>query len=219
MISHTEENYLKAIYKIAEKDKKPAGTNAIANEMETSAASVTDMIKRLSEKGLINYQKYKGVSLSNQGFKIATSLIRKHRLWETFLVEKLGFTWDKVHDIAEQLEHIKSEELIIKLDQYLDHPKFDPHGDPIPNADGKFTLRAQIQLSQLRKGDVAVVIGVKDHENEFLRYLNTKSINLGTELKIVERITYDKSMNVTIGKEDHILSEKVTKQILVKKMN
>lgn len=219
MISHTEENYLKAIYKIAEKDKKPAGTNAIAQEMDTSAASVTDMVKRLSEKGLINYQKYKGVSLSNQGSKIATSLIRKHRLWETFLVEKLGFTWDKVHDIAEQLEHIKSEELIIKLDHYLDHPKFDPHGDPIPNADGKFTLRAQIQLSQLRKGDEAMVIGVKDHENEFLRYLTAKSINLGTELKILERISYDKSMNVNIDGQDHILSEKVTKQILVKKTN
>ncbi|WP_235297510.1 metal-dependent transcriptional regulator [Portibacter marinus] len=217
MTSHTEENYLKAIYKIAEKDKKPAGTNAIAKEMDTSAASVTDMLKRLSEKGLINYQKYKGVSLSTKGSKIATNLIRKHRLWESFLVKKLDFTWDKVHDIAEQMEHIKSEELVNRLDEFLGFPKFDPHGDPIPNADGKFTLRVQVLLSLLRKNDKAKVIGVKEHDNDFLRYLNSKNIQLGSELYIREKNDYDKSMIVEIDGEKVTLTEKVTKQIYVKK--
>lgn len=218
MTSHTEENYLKAIYKISEKDKKPAGTNAIASEMETSAASVTDMLKRLSEKGLINYQKYKGVSLSPKGSRIATNLIRKHRLWECFLVDKLDFTWDKVHDIAEQMEHIKSDELVNRLDEFLEFPKFDPHGDPIPNADGKFTLRVQILLSLLRKGDKALVIGVKESENDFLRYLNSKNINLGSELSILEKNDYDKSMLVSIEGEQVTLTDKVTKQIFVKKV-
>ncbi len=217
MTSHTEENYLKAIYKISEKDKKPAGTNAIAAEMDTSAASVTDMLKRLAEKGLINYQKYKGVSLSSKGSKVATNLIRKHRLWESFLVEKLNFTWDKVHDIAEQMEHIKSDDLVNRLDEFLDFPKFDPHGDPIPNAEGKFTLRVQILLSLLRKDDKAKVIGVRESDNDFLRYLNDKCIHLGTELLIQEKNDYDKSMSVLIEGQLITLTEKVTKQIYVKK--
>jgi DtxR family Mn-dependent transcriptional regulator len=217
MVSHTEENYLKAIYKIAEKDKKPVGTNAIAGEMDTSAASVTDMLKRLSEKGLINYQKYKGVNLSSKGSKIATNLIRKHRLWESFLVEKLGFTWDKIHDIAEQMEHIKSKELVQKLDEFLDFPKFDPHGDPIPNSEGKFTLRVQILLSLLRKDEKAIVIGVKEHDDDFLRFLNSKNIQLGTSLSILEKNDYDKSMTVMIDQKEVLLTEKVTKQIFVKK--
>jgi DtxR family Mn-dependent transcriptional regulator len=218
MVSHTEENYLKAIYKIAEKDKKPAGTNAIAGEMATSAASVTDMLKRLAEKGLINYQKYKGVNLSPKGSRLATNLIRKHRLWESFLVEKLGFTWDKIHDIAEQMEHIKSEELVKKLDEFLDFPKFDPHGDPIPNAEGKFTLRVQILLSLLRKEDNAIVIGVKEHDNDFLRFLNSKNIQLGTHVQIIEKNDYDKSMTVIIEDKEVVLTEKVTRQIFVKKL-
>lgn len=217
MVSFTEENYLKAIYKIAEKDKKPVGTNAIASEIKTSAASVTDMLKRLSEKGFINYQRYKGVNLSPKGSRLATNLIRKHRLWESFLVNKLGFTWDKVHDIAEQMEHIKSDELVQRLDEFLDYPKFDPHGDPIPNAEGKFTLRVQILLSLLRKGDAATVIGVKEHDNEFLRFLNSKNIQLGTTLQILEKNEYDKSMTVAINGVDVVLTEKVTRQIFVKK--
>ncbi len=217
MLSFTEENYLKAIYKIGEKDKKPAGTNAIAAEMETSAASVTDMLKRLAEKGLINYQKYKGVSLSSQGSKIATNLIRKHRLWESFLVNKLGFTWDKVHDIAEEMEHIKSDELVTRLDQFLDHPKFDPHGDPIPNAEGKFTLRVQILMNQMKKGDTGVVIGVKEHDNEFLRFLNQKKINLGTEIHVKDKNSYDQSYTIEVNNEQHLISEKVSKQIYIKR--
>lgn len=217
MTSFTEENYLKAIFKIGEKDKKPAGTNAIAAELETSAASVTDMLKRLSEKGLINYKKYKGVSLSPKGTKIATNLIRKHRLWECFLVDKLGFTWDKIHNIAEEMEHIKSEELISKLDEFLGYPKFDPHGDPIPNAEGKFTLRAQLQLTYLKTGGKGIVIGVKEHDDDFLRYLNSKNINLGTEITVLEKNTYDKSITALINNNEVMLTEKITKLIFIKK--
>lgn len=218
MTSFTEENYLKAIFKIVERNNNQAGTNDIAAEMKTSAASVTDMIKRLSEKGLIHYIKYKGVSLSPEGSKIATNLIRKHRLWESFLVEKLGFTWDKVHDIAEEMEHIKSEELVSKLDDFLGYPKFDPHGDPIPNAEGKFTLRVQILLSLMKKGDLGIVIGVKEHENEFLKYLNSKNIELGTEICVIEKNSYDKSVKVLVGQKEQTFSEKVSKQIYVKRL-
>jgi DtxR family Mn-dependent transcriptional regulator len=218
MVSSTEENYLKAIFKIGEKDKKPAGTNAIAAEMETSAASVTDMLKRLSEKGLINYQKYKGVNLSGKGSKIATSLIRKHRLWESFLVEKLGFTWDKIHEIAEQMEHIRSDELVHKLDEFLGFPKFDPHGDPIPNAEGKFTLRVQILLSLMRKGEKGVVIGVKEHDDEFLKFLSSKNIGLGSEIIVLDKNSYDKSSQILLGDKELTITEKVSKQIFMKRL-
>ena len=143
MASETEENYIKAIFKITEKNQGAATTNAIANHLSTSPASVTDMLKRLSTKDYFHYEKYKGVYLTSKGIDMATQLIRKHRLWEVFLVEKLKFSWDQVHDIAEQLEHIDSDELIVRLDDYLDNPKYDPHGDPIPNAEGKFTIRNQ----------------------------------------------------------------------------
>lgn len=219
MLSFTEENYLKAIFKIAEKDKKPAGTNAIAAVLKTSAASVTDMLKRLSEKGYINYQKYRGVSLSSQGSKIAINLIRKHRLWESFLVEKLGFTWDKVHVIAEEMEHIQSQELVNKLDEFLGFPKFDPHGDPIPNADGKFTLRVQILLSTMRKGEKGIVLGVKEDGDEFLRYLNSKNIQLGTEIEILEKNEYDKSYTLLIDNKEHLISEKASKQFFMKRIS
>ena len=146
MPSNTIENYLKAIYKISEKEQKTVSTSAISNEMNTTSASVTDMLKRLSYKELINYKKYRGVTLTKEGNRIATNLIRKHRLWEVFLLKHLNFRWHEVHDIAEELEHIDSDDLIERLDGFLGHPKFDPHGDPIPNKDGKITLRSQIPL-------------------------------------------------------------------------
>ncbi|HIE45471.1 MAG TPA: metal-dependent transcriptional regulator, partial [Flavobacteriaceae bacterium] len=133
MFSITEENYLKAIFSLESNSGTVISTNHIAKKLETKASSVTDMIKKLALKNLLVYTKYKGVSLSSQGRKIATSIVRKHRLWETFLVDKLGFNWDEVHDIAEQLEHIKSDKLILKLDSYLEYPQSDPHGDPIPD--------------------------------------------------------------------------------------
>lgn len=137
MNSLTEENYIKAIYKLCEKSADAVSTNAIAEKMHTKAASVSDMLKKLSKKKLINYRKYQGVTLTAKGEKLALAIVRKHRLWELFLVQKLNFKWDEVHDIAEQLEHIQSDELVKRIDKFLDHPKFDPHGDPIPDVNGK----------------------------------------------------------------------------------
>ncbi len=219
MISHTEENYLKAIFKLLETGEASASTNAISKEMSTSAASVTDMLKRLSEKTLINYEKYKGVTLSDSGNKIAKSLIRKHRLWEVFLVEKLHFSWDEVHDIAEEMEHIQSNELINRLDNFLDNPKFDPHGDPIPDEDGNFTFRQQTILSALDIGDPAIVVGVREHSSPFLKHLDKLGLALGSTIKTIEQISYDKSCKVQLNDlHEHILSYKICKNILVQKI-
>lgn len=217
-ISYTEENYLKAIFKISERDGKPASTNAISNEMSTSAASVTDMIKRLSDKSLIHYERYRGVTLTDKGEQAATHLIRKHRLWEVFLVDKLHFSWDEVHEIAEQLEHIKSKRLVERLDEYLGFPKFDPHGDPIPNADGIFATRKQVMLSELKPGEQGPVVGVQDHTTAFLRYLDRMELVLGTPVKVMEYFEYDESMRVLIGGErEQVLSKKVCQNLFIQK--
>jgi len=218
-LSSVEENYLKAIFKISERAQKSASTNAIAKHLDTSAASVTDMLKRLSEKKFINYERYKGVTLTAEGSKLATQLIRKHRLWEVFLVKKLRFTWDQVHDIAEQLEHIQSNELIMRLDAYLDYPKFDPHGDPIPNADGKFTIRNQTPLSDMHKGQVGSLVGVREHQSDFLRYLNSQNIKLGTTISILETMPFDKSMRVELdNKREILITNMVAQNLLIKKL-
>lgn len=217
-LSPTEENYLKAIFKIAEKEKKAVGTNSIANQMDTAAASVTDMIKKLAEKDLINYEKYKGVSLTPAGNKAATNLIRKHRLWEVFLVNKLRFAWHQVHDIAEELEHIVSDELILRLDAFLDYPKFDPHGDPIPNAEGKFTLRTQMSLSDMTVFQSGVVLGVKEHQTVFLKHLTKLNIKLGSEIKILEITDFDLSMRINIdNKYEEVISKTISQNLLMKR--
>ncbi len=216
-ISSTEENYLKAIYKIAEKEKKSASTSSISKMLTTTAASVTDMLGKLSTKGWINYEKYKGVTLTSEGAKIATNLIRKHRLWEVFLVDKLRFSWHQVHDIAEELEHIHSKELIARLDAFLDYPKFDPHGDPIPNADGKFTLRTMLPLSEIGIGKEVKLLGVKETSTEFLKHLNLLKIKLGTRIKIIEKIEFDGTLLALIDdKSEVMLSNKVSQFLMVK---
>lgn len=216
-ITHAEENYLKAIFKIAEKEDKPALTNAIAAEMQTTAASVTDMLKRLSDKQLIAYEKYRGVQLTREGNLVATALIRKHRLWEVFLVDKLGFAWDEVHELAEQLEHVQGNDLVGRLDTFLGYPKFDPHGDPIPDAEGRWTFRKQAPLSTLQPGDRGVVTGVDDHSATFLQYLDQLGLILGAELELHERFPYDQSVRVrTRDGRDLVLSEKVTQNLFVK---
>lgn len=217
-ISHTEENYLKAIFKIVERESKPANTNAISAEMNTAAASVTDMLKRLSEKEFINYEKYKGVTLTDKGSQLATHLIRKHRLWEVFLVEKLQFSWDEVHDIAEQLEHIQAPELVERLDSFLGFPQFDPHGDPIPDAEGVFAFRKQSPLLELAPGEQGVVVGVQDHTATFLQYLDRLELVLGAEVKIIERFAYDESVKIILNStKEQILSKKVAQNLFVQK--
>ncbi|MBK6933071.1 MAG: metal-dependent transcriptional regulator [Saprospirales bacterium] len=217
MVSQAEENYLKAIFKISEKEVKAASTNAIAAEMQTTAASVTDMLKRLAEKNLIDYEKYRGVQLTAEGNRVATVLIRKHRLWEVFLVDHLGFAWDEVHDLAEQLEHVQGNALIERLDRFLGHPKFDPHGDPIPDAEGRWTLRPQALLATLKPGDRGVVTGVEDHSPAFLQYLDQMGLSLGAEIELLERFPYDQSVRVrTQAGREVSLSEKVGQNLYVK---
>ncbi len=217
-LSQTEENYLKAIFKLSEGVTSPASTNAISGEMNTSAASVTDMVIRLSKKELVDYKKRKGVRLTNQGMKIATHLIRKHRLWEVFLVEKLDFSWDEVHDIAEQLEHIKSLDLVERLDNYLGNPQFDPHGDPIPDADGNFAYRKQFLLAELTPGEKGAVVGVQDHTTTFLQYLDQLHLVLGVQIELLERFAYDESVKILLnGEQEMILSKKVCQNLFILK--
>lgn len=215
-VTSAEENYLKAIFKIAEKEPGAVLTNALAAEMGTSAASATDMLKRLSDKQLVAYEKYRGVTLSETGSRHATALIRKHRLWEVFLVDKLGFAWDEVHDFAEQLEHIQGDMLTERLDQFLGHPRFDPHGDPIPDAQGRWLRREQVRLSTLLPGQTGVVTGVDDHAPGFLQYLDELGLKLGAELEVLGRTVYDQSTKVRIGHQETILSEKVGQNLFVR---
>ena len=216
MNSLTEENYLKGIYKLAGLENGAVTTNAIAEKMNTKAASVTDMLKKLSDKKLINYEKYQGVTLTKKGEKIALNIIRKHRLWEMFLVVKLGFSWDEVHDLAEQLEHINSEKLVEQIDKFLNYPKFDPHGDPIPDSNGKLQIQKSQLLSTFKKNSVCMVTGVVDHSPAFLQYLAKTELTLGSTLKINEVNDFDRSLQLTISKgKPFFISNEVAKNILV----
>lgn len=220
MHSFTEENYLKAIYKLLEQEGSSVTTNAIAKEINTKAASVTDMLKKLAEKKLIHYQKYQGVTLSEKGEKVALSIIRKHRLWEMFLVEKLNFKWDEVHEVAEQLEHINSDKLIEQLDKFLNFPKTDPHGDPIPDANGKLKYSKSTPLSKFFKDDLCTITGVIDHQPDFLRYLDGSGISLGDEISIKEITPFDRSFQIIINNQHtRFISKQIADNILVQKIN
>lgn len=216
MNSFTEENYIKAIYKLIEKSGMTVSTNAISEKMNTKAASVTDMLKKLYAKQLINYQKYKGVTLTRKGEKLALTIIRKHRLWEMFLVEKLDFKWDEVHDVAEQLEHVKSDKLIEQIDKFLNYPKSDPHGDPIPDAKGNLNLTKSQLLSEIKKNDNCIMTGVVDHSPAFLQHLDRLGLTLGNEIKITKIIEFDHSLEITINNKNNLfISNDVAKNILV----
>lgn len=216
MVSQAEENYLKTVFAISEKESKSASTNAIAAALQTTAASVTDMLKRLADKNLIAYEKYRGVLLTAEGRRIATGLIRKHRLWEVFLLDKLGFAWDEVHELAEQLEHVHGDALVDRLDAFLGHPQYDPHGDPIPDAEGRWTLRQQVLLATLLPGDRGAVTGVQDHSTTFLQYLDRMELALGVEIEMLERYPYDQSARVRKdGRTELILTDKVCQNLFV----
>ena len=216
-ISFTEENYLKVIHRLSEATLEDISTNAVAEQMQTKAASVTDMLRKLADKGWVNYQKYQGVRLSPTGEKIALSIVRKHRLWELFLVEKMGFNWDEVHDIAEQLEHIESDELVNKLDEYLGFPKTDPHGDPIPNKEGILPELAYSQLSEIKANKTCKLMGVAQDSTVFLQLLTKLNLSLGAKLDIQEINEFDRSIFVSINDAAPIfISHEVAKNILVK---
>lgn len=214
MNSQSEEDYLKALYHL-EMDFDAVSTNSIADYLDMKPSSVTDMLKKLAEKKFINYQKYKGTSLTKKGKLIALSIIRKHRLWETFLVDKLGFGWDQVHIIAEQLEHIKSEELIENLDNFLGNPKYDPHGDPIPNKDGEIEKMNQKLLVELKASQKGIITGVKKGTASLLNYLDKEKIKLGDFIEVIEILEFDGTYIVEINKRKLTFSEKICQNLLL----
>jgi DtxR family Mn-dependent transcriptional regulator len=215
-MTFSEENYLKAIYHLTVSSDAEVSTNAIAEMMETKASSVTDMLKKLAEKDLVNYKKYQGVSLTDNGKLEAKMIVRKHRLWEVFLVEKLDFSWDEVHDIAEQLEHIKSEKLINKLDDFLGNPTEDPHGDPIPDANGQIINTEKQLLSELSENQTGICVGVKDTSSEFLKYLDKQEISLGSKIEIIGKESFDLSLKIKLNGQELTISNKIASNIFVK---
>ncbi|MBU3010865.1 metal-dependent transcriptional regulator [Polaribacter vadi] len=218
MFSQSEENYIKTIYHLETISNKGISTNAIAKKLETKASSVSDMIKKLSEKELVVYKKYQGVKLTPFGKKNAANIVRKHRLWEVFLVDKLNFSWDEVHEVAEQLEHIKSPKLINQLDALLGFPTHDPHGDPIPDKDGNLNVIDKILLSSLLKTETGVCVGVDDSSSEFLQFLDKKGITLGKKIKVLEKEDYDDSLTITIENQKLSISNKIANNIYIKKL-
>ena len=216
MLSQAEENYIKAIYSLETQSDKGVSTNLIAEKMQTKASSVTDMIKKLSEKKLVVYKRYQGVQLSEKGKKVAILIVRKHRLWESFLVDKLNFSWDEVHNIAEQLEHIKSEELIERLDRFLEYPSVDPHGDPIPDKDGNIKKRSKVKLSALKENEQSILLSVKDSSADFLKYLNKKKIAIGNTIKVLSVEPFDRSMHIEMNSKQFIISENVAENLYLK---
>lgn len=215
-MTFSEENYLKTIYHLTIISDSEISTNAIAEKMETKASSVTDMLKKLSEKDLVNYKKYQGVSLTEKGKLSAKMIVRKHRLWEVFLVEKLDFSWDEVHDIAEQLEHIKSEKLINKLDDFLGNPTEDPHGDPIPDVNGRIIKIEKQLLSELHENQIGICVGVKDTSSEFLKYLDKQGIALGSKIEIIAKESFDLSVKIKVDTNDLTISNKIASNLFVK---
>lgn len=216
MFSFSEENYLKAIFHLERKSPEGVSTNALAEEMETKASSVTDMIKKLSEKKLVRYKKYQGVKLNDTGKRTAIQVIRKHRLWEVFLVEKLNFNWDEVHEVAEQLEHIKSEKLTAELDRFLGFPRKDPHGDPIPDQEGNYFVPDRLLLSEVAKGQQGICVGVRDSSADFLRYLDKNNIALGKSISVVDKESFDDSMLIRIEGKDLRISQIIANNLYIK---
>ena len=216
MITLSEENYLKAILSINLNKSSIASTNEIANTLNTSAASVTEMVKKLQDKKLVIYEKYKGVNLSVNGRKKAIEILRKHRLWETFLVNKLGFNWSEVHDVAEQLEHIKSKKLTDKLNRFLKYPKFDPHGEPIPTKNGIIPTTNRITLSEMPVNSKGIIMGVSLDNKEFLEYLTKLNISIGSKVYVIDRISFDQSMKIKINTTIEYISKEIARNVLIK---
>jgi len=216
MLSLVEENYLKTIYHLSEEGNEQVSTNAIADAIHTKPASVSDMIQKLDRKGVIEYTKYQGVKVTGEGREAALKVIRKHRLWEVFLVQQLNFSWDEVHEVAEQLEHIQSPLLIERLDAFLGHPKADPHGDPIPDAQGAIKIKPLKQLHILSLGSEGVIRAVKDSSPTFLQHLDKLGAYLGAPIKVLDKVAFDSSMQVMIDQSITLfVSKEVAQNILV----
>jgi DtxR family transcriptional regulator, Mn-dependent transcriptional regulator len=213
--SASKENYLKAIFHL-QNEQGIVTTNALASALQTKAASVTDMLKKLKAQKLLIYERYQGFKLNTEGRKVAVQIIRKHRLWEYFLVEKLNFGWDEVHEMAEELEHISSRKLIDRLDTFLDHPQTDPHGDPIPDSNGKFNQQKQVSLSELPINKIASVAAISEQTSSMLELLQHKNIRIGTKVEIKKKFPFDNSLELKIRNQPLVtISEQVAKKILV----
>lgn len=217
LLSYTEENYLKAIYALSERRELfETSTNEIAERINTKPPTVSDMVRKLAQKKFVTFEKYKKVQLTKSGKQAAIHIIRKHRLWEVFLHEKLQFAWDEVHDVAEQLEHIHSEELILRLEKFLGFPKSDPHGDPIPSANGELSKSMSTILFDVQAGKTCQVVGVKDSTSPFLQYLQQLNIAIGTKIKVLEKIAFDGSVTISLKKGQQLsVSKKFSENLLV----
>lgn len=216
MLSLSEENYLKAIFHLSHNGATTVQTNALADAMQTKPASATDMIQKLAIKDLIDYEKYKGLQITDKGRREALKIVRRHRLWEVFLVQKLGFMWDEVHEIADQLEHVSSPQLTDKLDQFLGFPKYDPHGDPIPDAQGDYVVKSKILLAELPQHQKATIVAVKDSSAGFLQYLDKIGAYIGAQVAIEERMAFDGSLQLAIdGSKTAFLSRLAAENIMV----
>jgi DtxR family Mn-dependent transcriptional regulator len=217
MNTFSEENYLKSIFRLSQMaEVKKISTSGIAESLGNNPASVVDMIRKLTDKQLIEYDKKKGVKLTPQGLKDAIQIVRRHRLWEVFLLEKLGYRWDEIHDIAEELEHIKSPDLADRLEQFLQFPEYDPHGDPIPKANGKMAKSYSASLADGKVGNTYRVAAVRDTSSSFLQYLHKLEISIGTQIRLVEQITFDQSLVISINNaEPTTVSSKFSENILI----
>lgn len=216
MLSITEENYLKALLKITvEGGNSETGTNVLASQLAVKPATVTDMLKKLKDKKLVHYEKYGKISLTSSGRKIAIDILRKHRLWETFLYEKLGFTWDEVHEVAEQLEHIQSSKLVDKLDEFLDYPEFDPHGDFIPTAKGEIKVPFKKTLSEVEVGSSCKMAAVKDNSATFLQYVVKVGLGINNRIKVLSKQEYDALMVIEVDGRKSSVSQKFAENIFV----
>jgi DtxR family transcriptional regulator, Mn-dependent transcriptional regulator len=215
-LTSAEENYLKAIYQLSDGGKKGVSTNDVSAEMKTKPASVSDMLRKLGEKEVIEYRKYYGLHITEEGKKLALQTIRKHRLWEVFLVEKLKFSWDEVNEVANELSHVKSRILTQRLDEYLGFPKFDPHGDPIPDEYGDIRARPRQLLNELDLGSTGQIVAVKDSSPAFLRYLDKVGAYIGARIKVLDKTEFDGSVEILVdNKKTIFMSKDVAGNILV----
>lgn len=216
MLSYTEENYLKTLLKISlDKEKEEVGTNELASLLSVKPATANEMLKKLKKKKLVDYEKYGKITLTKTGKKNAIDIVRKHRIWEAFLYEKLEFSWDEVHEVAEQLEHIQSEKLIDKLDKFLGHPKFDPHGDPIPNKKGEIKIQHKKTLAEVSVGKSCKMIAVKDNSRSFLQYVVKVGLGINNEIKVLSIQDYDSMMVIEVNGQRSSVSQKFAENIFV----
>ena len=217
-LSKSEENYLKSIFNLSEFGNKKVSTNSISKILNIEPAAVTDMIKKLSKKKLIYHERYKGSSISKSGIKIALQIIRRHRLWEVFLHDKLKFKWDQIHEIAEELEHVSSDNLIDSLDKFLKYPKIDPHGDPIPNKLGEIDFVDKISIYDLNINQKGIVSRIINEDDEFFNLLKKLDIEIGSEIKMIDKIEYDDSLEISINNKSVIISKQIASNIKITKI-